>query len=127
MPPVEIILARQLASYLSVPIFVVDPDGELLFYNEPAERIVGTRFDETGKMAMEEWTTVFEPTDEDGVPIPPSELPLVATLETRQPALRSLFIRGLDGELRRITTVSVPLLAQGKRFVGGLAFFWEVK
>lgn len=127
MPPVEIILARQLASYLSVPIFVVDPDGDLLFYNEPAERIVGTRFDETGKMAMEEWTTVFEPTDEDGVPIPPSELPLVATLETRQPALRSLFIRGLDGELRRITTVSVPLLAQGKRFVGGLAFFWEVK
>ena len=127
MPPVEIILARQLASYLSVPIFVVDPDGDLLFYTEPAERIVGTRFDETGKMAMEEWTTVFEPTDEDGVPIPPSELPLVATLETRQPALRSLFIRGLDGELRRITTVSVPLLAQGKRFVGGLAFFWEVK
>lgn len=127
MPPVEIILARQLASYLSVPIFVVDPDGDLLFYNEPAERIVGTRFDETGKMSMEEWTTVFEPTDEDGVPVPPSELPLVSTLETRQPALRSLFIRGLDGELRRITTVSVPLLAQGKRFVGGLAFFWEVK
>ena len=28
--------------------------------------------------------------------------------------------RGLDGELRRITTVSVPLLAQGKRFVGVL-------
>jgi PAS domain-containing protein len=127
MPPVEIILARQLASYLSVPIFVVDPDGDLLFYNEPAERIIGTRFDETGKMAMEEWTTVFEPTDEDGVPIPASELPLVATLETRQPALRSLFIRGLDGELRRITTVSLPLLAQGKRFVGVLAFFWEVK
>jgi PAS domain-containing protein len=127
MPPVEIILARQLASYLSVPIFVVDPDGDLLFYNEPAERIVGTRFDETGKMAMEEWTTVFEPTDEAGVPIPASELPLVSTLETRQPALRSLFIRGLDGELRRITIVSVPLLAQGKRFVGGLAFFWEVK
>ena len=127
MPPVEIILARQLASYLSVPIFVVGPDGDLLFYNEPAKRIVGTRFDETGKMSMEEWTTVFEPTDEDGVPIPASELPLVSTLETRQPALRSFFMRGLDGELRRITTVSVPLLAQGKRFVGGLAFFWEVK
>lgn len=127
MPPVEIILARQLASYLSVPIFVVGPDGDLLFYNEPAERIVGTRFDETGKMAFEEWTTVFAPTDEDGAPVPPEELPLVATLETRQPALRSLHIRGLDGELRRITTVSLPLLAQGKRFVGGLAFFWEVK
>ena len=127
MPPVEIILARQLASYLSVPIFVVDPDGNLLFYNEPAERILGTRFDETGKMSREEWTTVFEPSDEDGVPLPASELPLIATLETKQPAFRTFSIRGLDGELRKVMVVSLPLLAQGKRFVGGLAVFWELK
>ena len=25
--PIEVILTRQLASYLSVPIFIVDPDG----------------------------------------------------------------------------------------------------
>jgi PAS domain-containing protein len=126
-PPVEIILARQLAGYLAVPIFVVDPDGNLLFYNEPAERILGTRFEETGRMAMEEWTTVFEPADEEGSPLPASDLPLVATLKTHEPAMRSFSIRGLDGQLRRIMTVSIPLLAQGKRFVGGMALFWEVK
>ena len=126
-PPVEIILARQLAGYLAVPIFVVDPDGNLLFYNEPAERILGTRFEETGKMPLDEWTTVFEPADEDGAPLPAKDLPLVATLETLEPAMRSFYIRGLDGELRRIMTVGIPLLAQGKRFVGGMALFWEVK
>lgn len=125
-PPVEIILARQLAGYLAVPVFVVSPEGDLLFYNEPAEKILGTRFEETGKMALAEWSTMFEPADEEGNPLPPEKLPLVATLQKREPAMRSFFIRGMDGELRRIMTVSIPLLAQGKRFLGGMAMFWEV-
>ena len=34
---IQMILIRQLAGYLSVPLFLVDPEGDLLFYNEPAE------------------------------------------------------------------------------------------
>ncbi len=34
---IEVILMKQVASYLAMPIFVVDPSGTLLFYNEPAE------------------------------------------------------------------------------------------
>ena len=34
---IEMILVRQLASYLAMPIFIVDPQGTLVFYNEPAE------------------------------------------------------------------------------------------
>ena len=41
--PLEIILMRQLASYLAMPIFLVDPRGDMLFYNERAEAILGTR------------------------------------------------------------------------------------
>jgi hypothetical protein len=41
--PIQIILARQLAGYLSVPVFLVDQNGNLLFYNEPAELIHGQR------------------------------------------------------------------------------------
>ena len=33
--PIQIILTRQLAGYLNVPLFLVDPEGNLLFYNEP--------------------------------------------------------------------------------------------
>jgi hypothetical protein len=39
--PIQIILMRQLAGYLSVPLFLVGPNGDLLFYNEPAEAILG--------------------------------------------------------------------------------------
>src|SRR5262245_2901198 len=45
---VEMILVRQLASYLFVPVLVVDTTGTFIFYNEPAERILGVRFDEPG-------------------------------------------------------------------------------
>ena len=55
--PIQIILTRQLAGYLSVPTFLVDPNGTLLFYNEPAEVLLGRRFDETGAMPAEEWST----------------------------------------------------------------------
>ena len=74
--PIQIILARQLAGYLSVPVFLVDQNGNLLFYNEPAELILGQRFDETGAMPADVWSTAFTPEDGRGKPIPPNELPL---------------------------------------------------
>ena len=67
---VEIILMRQLASYLAMPIMLFDPEGNLLFYNEPAETILGRRFDETGEMSLEEWYAMIDPTAEDGSPLP---------------------------------------------------------
>ena len=57
--PIEIILLRELADHLSTAIFVVDPDGALVFYNEPAEYLLGRRYDETGPLALEEWSTMF--------------------------------------------------------------------
>ena len=44
--PIQIILIRQLAGYLSVPLFLVDPKGDLLFYNEPAEEVLGREMHE---------------------------------------------------------------------------------
>ena len=54
---IELILMRQLASSLAMPIFLVDASGNLLFYNEPAEQLLGSRFDETGEMSMTEWSS----------------------------------------------------------------------
>jgi PAS domain-containing protein len=38
---VELILMTQVASYLATPIFVVDPNGDLVYFNEPAEQLLG--------------------------------------------------------------------------------------
>lgn len=54
----EVILARQLTSYLSIPAFIVDPDGTLLYYNEAAEAVLGRRFAETGELPLSTGPTV---------------------------------------------------------------------
>ena len=124
---IEMILARQLASYLSMPIFIVDPQGNLVFYNEPAETILGKRFEETGEMSVGEWSTIFEPTDQKGAPIAPGKLPLVIALNERRPAHGSFWIRGLNSTPRHIEVTAFPLVGQANRFLGGVAIFWEVK
>ena len=48
--PIQIILARQLASCLATPILIVDTEGNAHFLNESAEAILDQRFDETGEV-----------------------------------------------------------------------------
>jgi PAS domain-containing protein len=60
--------ARVLPGDADLRLFVVDTNGTLLFYNEPAEAILGRRFDETGEMPESEWRRIFVAMDEQGVP-----------------------------------------------------------
>jgi PAS domain S-box-containing protein len=122
---IEVILARQLADYLALPIFLVDQEGNLLFYNEPAEKILGHRYEETGPLPAAEWATIFQPTDEDGRPLPPDQLPLIVALREARPAHSGFWIRGLDGVLRQIEVIAFPLIGQSDRHVGAVAIFWE--
>lgn len=124
--PIQIILTRQLAGYLSVPLFLVDPNGTLLFYNEPAESVLGRRFEETGAMSAEEWSSAFTPLDDNGQPIPPENLPLMITLTKKRPAYRRMLIRGLDNVLRPIEVASIPLTGLQGEFLGAAALFWEL-
>ena len=125
--PIEIILMRELAGHLATPIFVVDPAGDLLFYNDPAERLLGSRFDETGMMPFAQWSTVFTPTDVQGMPIPPDELPLAIAVQQRRPAHGGMWIRGLDGERRELTVTAIPLKGQWGEHLGAAAIFWEAQ
>jgi PAS domain-containing protein len=124
---IELILTRQLASYLAMPIFLVDSQGNLVFYNEPAEVILGRRFDETGEMPAAEWATVFTPTNEDGTRIPREEIPLVVALRDKKPAHKAFWINGLDKIPRYIEVTAFPLIGEGGRETGALAIFWEMK
>jgi PAS domain-containing protein len=123
---IEIILSRHLAEHLATPIFLVNPAGDLLFYNEPAENILGYRFDETGIMPASEWATIFQPSDSAGNPLFPDDLPLVIAITERHPAHSNFWIRGMDESLRKIEVTAFPLIGQGGSFLGAIAIFWEV-
>jgi PAS domain-containing protein len=122
---IEIILMRQLASYLDMPVFLVDPAGNLIFYNERAERILGRRFEETGEMPASEWGTVFEPRDDSGRIVPPEDLPLMIAISEKRPAYRAFRIRGLDGVDRSLQVTAFPLVGLQGRHLGAAALFWE--
>lgn len=123
--PIELILARQLAGSLALPVFLVDANGSLVFYNEPAERLLGVRFEETGEMPASEWTTRWHPTDAQGAPIPPERVPLAIAVAQRRPAHGVLSIQADDGRRREIAVTAIPLVRVGAGVVGAAAFFWE--
>jgi PAS domain-containing protein len=122
---IELILIRQLASYLAMAVFIVNADGNLVFYNEPAERILGHRFDETGEMAATAWATAWTPTDEKGESLAPEALPLWIALHDRRVATSRFWIRGFDNVPRYIEVVAFPLLGQGERHLGAVSLSWE--
>lgn len=124
---IELILLRQLASYLAVPIWVADADGRLIFYNEPAESVLGRRFDEAGEMTLQELSALFEIRGEDGEPIASEDIPLGIALLQHRPAHSRLQMRGLDGPWRTVDVTAFPVEGQGGRFLGAAVLFWEVE
>ena len=123
--PIELILLRQLASYLDMPIFVVDAEGRLVYFNEPAEPLLGMRFDEVGMMPTADWLVAFRPGDEAGAVLPADEVPILVALRQRMPVHRELWISGLDGVRRPIGATALPLAGQGGVQLGAVAFFWQ--
>ena len=122
---VEIILLKQLASCLRRPIALLGVEGEVLFFNEPAESIFGFRFEETDGLTAEEWSALLTPSDATGSPLKDEERPLLRALQHREPGHRNLFIRAA-GDRRELEVTGLPLLAIGDRFLGALSLFWEI-
>jgi PAS domain-containing protein len=125
-PDVEIILLKQLASCLAMPMFVINPDGDLLYFNESAEPLLGLRFDElVGNIGLDEWPALLRMTDERGGPIKEEARALPAALTTRAPVYRRVWLQGRDGERRSLQVTGIPLIAHDGRLLGALGLFWE--
>jgi PAS domain-containing protein len=122
--PVELILFRQLATSLAVPVFLVDERGDLAFLNEAAERLLGIRLDEIDELPFERWTTAFTPRSTSGEVVTPEELPLVRALRDRKPAHGRIVITPADGADQAIEITAFPLEAGGDRLIGAVAMFW---
>jgi PAS domain-containing protein len=124
---IEIILSRQLADCLSIAVFITDTKGNLIFYNEPAEKILGSRFEDTGEMPVYVWSTIFKPIDENGKAMSSEELPLVITIKQCIPCHKTFWIESLKGKREKISVTSYPIIGRSNKFLGAIAMFWEDK
>ena len=121
----ELRVMRQLASYLAMPIFVQDRHGNLVFFNEPAEPILGQRFDETGALSRQELWELFRLTEPDGTPLALEESPFLNARENGEPVHRTFRLRGMDGITRLVEGTAIPLTNREGAVVGSFAVFWE--
>ena len=124
--PIQIILARQLASSLAMPILIVDTEGTLIFYNEPAEVILDQRFDETGEMSADEWSTLFSVADESRTPIAQEDRPTMLALSERKPFSRTVWMQCKNREWRHVIITALQLIGEKDQFLGAQMIFWEV-
>lgn len=121
---IALILAKDLAAHLASAILLVDPDGNLVFFNEAAERILGRPYAEA-QMSRAELARAFKPVADDGTPIPLADLPLTIAFRDGVPSHGHLRIEAMDGETKALEVVALPLFAHVGDLVGGIAVFWE--
>ena len=119
------ILARNFASHLATAMFLVDAEGSVIYFNEAAERLLGARFVEGRGMTREEYTDLFEVSDEHGNRIPVMGTPIGIAIGRREPSHMKLRLRGVDGVRRPIEATAFPLLAHTDEPIGAIAIFWE--
>ncbi|HEX9375391.1 MAG TPA: PAS domain-containing protein [Actinomycetota bacterium] len=120
-----LILARDVAARLATPMFVVDANGTLVFFNEAAEQVLGQTFADTGELPVEEWASAFAPTDDAGQPIPLRKLPLGVALYEGRPDHATLSIQAADGVSRELAVTAIPLRTHPDELVGAVALFWS--
>jgi PAS domain-containing protein len=121
-----LILAREIASNLATPALIANEEGQLVFFNEAAEEIVGRTFAETGEMALDDWTGSFAPrTRNSEKPLPPERRPARMAFDQRRAAHEQFRITGHDGVDRDVAVTALPLFAHADDFVGVMVFFWR--
>ena len=122
---VVLILARELASNLAMPMFLVDRRGRLVFYNEAAEDILGAPWSSMGELETDEWATRWSPEDLSGNPLDLEDLPLAATMISRTANHNRFRITGLDGVKRTLSATAIPLFRREGELDGAVGIFWQ--
>ena len=124
---IVLILAREFASKLAFAVLIADAEGNLVYFNEPAERLLGRTYAETGELSSTQWAPLLKTENLDGSPLPLERLPGGIALLERRPAHRNLAITGLDGVRREISATAFPLLSSATDLVGMMAIFWRLE
>jgi PAS domain-containing protein len=125
--PKDLVLidARAFVERLSTPTLITDNIGNLVYYNEAAEVLLGKTFAEAGEMPATEWSQIFTVRRVDGSPMPLEEMPGGMALLEHKPAHGKLLITALDGIEHQIAATGLPIFTGDSEPVGVIALFWK--
>jgi hypothetical protein len=123
--PLELILARNLISIISLGALLVDVNGAMVFYNDTAAEVIGTRFEERGPIPRDRWAAELGPFDEQGRPLPRDDLPVTVAIRDGRPGFGQFHIRGESG-LIAVEATALPLVGAAGNH-GALVVFWPAQ
>jgi PAS domain-containing protein len=123
--PIELILLRQLARRLPLPVILVDAEGTLVYSNPATERLLRLSQAELGEFPISRFEELVDPRDTDENPLPVDRMPIAVALHDRRPQQSTLIVHSSDGVPHRIVTTAVPLDGQGGALLGAMSVFWE--
>ena len=120
--PLELILARNLVSIVSLAAVLLDVEGRIVFANEAAADILGRPFEEIGTLTRDEWSARYGPFDANGAPLAVDDLPLAVALREGRAVFARLRMRG-DRGLLDVEAGALPLLGAAG-YHGAMVYFW---
>jgi PAS domain S-box-containing protein len=107
------------ATNLSLPVSLLDAEGNLVFFNRAAEAMHGVTFEEVGELAAVEWPKLFATAALE-------DLPIGAALFERRPVHTVVHFTGADGVDRSVAVTAFPLMGREGELFGAFAIFWPL-
>jgi hypothetical protein len=120
-----LILARELASNLATPMFLMDAAGSLVYHNEAADGLIGRSFAELGEIPAMEFGEMLRVRDLDGTPIHRGDTPTGIAFSQRRPAHQAIMATGYDGVERVVEVTAYPLFGAADEMHGVVTVFWQ--
>jgi hypothetical protein len=120
-----LILARELASNLATPMFLLDPGGMLVFYNDAAALLLGKPFSELGEIPSGEFGRSLQMTTPEGEPLRRRDSPAGIAFFEHRPAHTICMATGYDGVRHRFEATAYPLFGAEGEMHGVVSVFWE--
>src|SRR5215469_13732540 len=109
VPSLPLILARELAANLATPMFLIDGDGILVFFNDAAELMIGKRFGEVGPITAADFGTMLDMAYLDGTPMKRRDSPPGVAFNRHEPCHRALLVTTLAGVREQWEVTAYPL------------------
>ncbi|HVV37894.1 MAG TPA: PAS domain-containing protein [Acidimicrobiales bacterium] len=123
-----LILARELAANLATPMFLIDANGMLVFFNEAAELMLGKTYAELGQVTAADFGNMLNLEGLNGEPLRKRDSPPGIAFNQREPAHSRLLATPLDGGAKVAWEITAyPLFGHTGEMHGVLTVFWEAK
>lgn len=119
-----LILARELASNLATPMFLLDSAGTLVFYNDAAALLLGKPFAELGQIPVGEFAATLRLATPNGDPIRQRDSPSGVAFYEQRPEHQTVVATAYNGVRRQYEATAYPLLGATGEMHGVVAVFW---